>query len=93
MGYIGFESKNKPYWLRKNPDGSFTKEYWLLQSDIDRAWNYKGSLLKSGQVIDLNNLKDQTAVGYYILSSDISKKASNYPEENQKRFLRSRKRR
>ena len=85
--YIGFESKNKPYWLRKNSDGSFTKEYWLLQSDIDRAWNYKGSLLKSGQVIDLNNLKDQTAVGYYILSSDISKKASNYPEENQKGFL------
>lgn len=85
--YVGFESKNKPYWLRKNSDGSYTKEYWLLQSDIDRAWNYKGSLLRSGQVIDLNNLKDQTAVGYYILSSDSSKKTSNYPEENQKGFL------
>ena len=85
--YIGLESKNKPYWLRKNSDGSYKKEYWILQEDIDRAWNYKGSLLVSGQPIDLNTLKSKEAVGYYTLSSSTSKKAKNHPEDNEKGFL------
>ena len=85
--YIGFGSKNKPYWYRKLNNGTFKKEYWILQEDIDRAWNYKGSLIEAGSPKDLNNIKNDDSVGYYILPSNVSKISSNYPTDNERGFL------
>ena len=86
--YISLESKNKPYWLRKLANGSFQKEYWILQSDIDRAWNYKGSLASgTNDTLDLNNLKNNDSVGYYTLSLPISKINRNFPKDNEISFL------
>ena len=84
---LAISSNSKPYWNRVMSDGRIQKEFWLLQEDIDRAWNYKGNLNTNNVLTDINNLANDKAIGYYLLTDPISKKSSGYPEENNRVVL------
>ncbi len=84
---FAIDSLGKPYWNRRMPDGTIVKAPWILMDDIAKAWNYKGDLNDTGNLVDISKLFEAKHVGYWLLSESVSKVANGFPKENTKGTL------
>ena len=61
---VSLYSTARPTWI----DNAGTVYPWMTSADIANSWNFKGLLNTSSTPLDLNVLKDQANIGYYLLT-------------------------
>lgn len=85
---VGLASVERPSWHFYDTGSNTVLKYpFALSSELVPAWMYRGQLSTSQGLIDLNNLKLDENIGYYILSDKNSQLTANYPIDNNQGFL------
>lgn len=84
---LGLASINRPTWDVWDVASQQVIKYPLaLYLEIESTWRYKGELNTDSTLIDLNTLKEDESIGYYLLSGD-SNTSFNYPLDASSGFL------
>ena len=65
---VTINSTTRPTWV----DDTGKSFQWMVASDVANSWNFKGLLNTSSGALDINTLKDQAAIGYYLLTNSPS---------------------
>ena len=65
---VTINSTTRPAWV----DDTGKSFQWMVASDVANSWNFKGLLNTSSGALDINTLKDQAAIGYYLLTNSPS---------------------
>ena len=85
---LGLASIERPTWDVFDASTNAVIKYPLaLYSELKSGWTFKGELSDRSGLIDLNNLKNEDNVGYYVLSTSNSQISANYPIDNNAGFL------
>lgn len=62
---VSVHSTTRPVWI----DDTGKSYPWMTAADVSNSWNFKGLLNTSSGSIDINTLKDQSSIGYYLLTN------------------------